>query len=117
MQNTNELHSEHQEWLTDLTLWHNELMFYDGVLIRLATQDLPEESTNKMEEFKSQFDNLQDKLGKMRGAIEEHEQKIKADGNDRLAADHNNMRDKIKGFEKEFKGIKNNFFVFADKED
>ena len=120
MQNTNseQLHKEHESWLNELTLWHNELMFYDRMLLRLAAMDVPKSDTDQMEEFKSRFDNLQEKFTTMRAAIENHERSLHNGGSVESHADaHNVSRENIHVFEKEFKALKNDFFVFSDKED
>ncbi len=88
------------------------------MLLRLAAMDVPKADTDKMEEFKSRFDNLQEKFAKMRSNIENHERSIHNGGSAESHADaHNASRENIHTFEKEFKSLKNDFFVFSDKED
>lgn len=112
-----DLHQEHNEWLTELTHWHNELMFYNNLLMRLAPQE-GDDKISIMENFKSQFDSMQEKLGKMLTAIEDHEKAISYNGSTANHEDaHKSMREKIKGFDSEFKTVKNEYFKFTDKED
>jgi predicted translin family RNA/ssDNA-binding protein len=112
--NTTETHKEHQHWLEELTMWHNELYFYSRILVRLAGGNVQEAVTDTMEEFKSRFDNMNAKLINMREAIEAHEKNMSGNGS---PATHNEMRERVSSFEKEFKTLKNDFFTFTDRED
>jgi len=116
MQTTNNepLRKENEFLFNELTLWHNELMFYNKMLLRLAALDVPKSDTDQMEEFKSRFDNLQDKLVKMHESMLNSNQSHENGISESILASN---REKIHGFEKEFKALKNDFFVFSDRED
>ena len=120
MQNSNseQLHNEHETWLNELTLWHNELMFYSRMLLRFAAMEVPVSDTNKMEEFKSRFDTMQERFSKVRTAIENHDRSMQNNGSvDSHSTAHVEMRDRMSQFESDFKVLKNEFFVYSDKED
>jgi uncharacterized protein YukE len=112
------LHSEHEEWLDDVTAWHNELVYYNRVLLRLLEGVKIGPDTDEMEKFKSRFDNLQDDFEKLREHINGHENTLAgANG----AADssyqqkHEDVRKKVKEFKKAFQDVKNDFFAFEEK--
>jgi hypothetical protein len=113
MNNTDNLHTEHQGWLADLTYWHNELMYFDRVLLRLAEGAKEESDMDKLEEFKSAFDKLQDSFEEVKKEIQAHETALNnnSDGHDR----HEQIRGKVREFRNTFQNVKNEFFNFEEK--
>lgn len=117
--NTQHMHEEHQDWLTDVTFWHNELVYFTNVVTRLAEKTQKREDEERMEEFKSRFDAMQEKFTKVRDSIQAHERVLeRADGqlhDDPDAGSHEKMRGKMKEFRREFQKLKNDFYEFSDK--
>ena len=117
-QNATQLHEEHAEWMGEITFMHNELLYFDNVLLRMLEEVQDKKEVNKIEEFKSQFDNQQDKLNSMRERIAGHEKSLNfdfsADG-DTQHLGHEEMRFEVMEFRKQFNRLKNDFYTFVDE--
>jgi phosphopantetheine adenylyltransferase len=115
--NAQQLHTEHQDWISELTFWHNELVFYARVFVRLlGDQNLGKEDTDQMEKLKSRIDNLNNQLEETRIKVAQHELNENANLDDQLGY-HEKLREEVKKFEKTFRELKNDVFVFTDRED
>ena len=70
------LHEDHHEWMQEVTNWHNELIYYNRVLLRLVEGVKTGPDTDKMEEFKSRFDIMQGEFDKMAKNIAAHDKSL-----------------------------------------
>jgi hypothetical protein len=113
--NFEKLHEEHREWMEEITAWHNELVYYNRVLLRLLEGAKAENDTEQMEEFKSRFDALEEQFEKTKRSIESHEKYLARAGEDGHANDHTIMRNQMRDFKKKFLDLKNDFYVFEEK--
>ena len=113
--NIEKLHEEHLEWMEEITAWHNELVYYNRVLLRLVEGAKEGEDTEKMEEFKSRFDNLEDLFVKTKRSIEIHEAHLNDAAAESHTDKHRSMRVEMKSFKKQFLDLKNDFYVFEEK--
>ncbi|MCX6350914.1 MAG: hypothetical protein NTX03_03520 [Bacteroidetes bacterium] len=77
------LHDEHREWMEELTLWHNELMFYERIVVRMEAQkNLVPQWNDRLEEFMSKFQTMLKDFDFMREGIQMHERIINASDHD-----------------------------------
>ena len=51
------VHEEHLEWLQEVTYWHNELIYYDNLLLRLLESTHANGDVEEIEEFKNAIDS------------------------------------------------------------
>jgi len=115
IKNIETLHEDHRQWMEDITAWHNELVYYSRVLLRLVEGAKDGPDTDKMEEFQSMFDNMQDQFESMRKNINAHDKSLAADHNDGHAKDHAAMGKQVQDFKNKFNALKNEFYKFEEK--
>jgi hypothetical protein len=113
--NFEKLHEEHRDWMEEITAWHNELIYYNRVLLRLLEGAKASSDTEQMEQFKSRFDVLEDQFKITRKKIEVHEKYLARAGEDGHAKEHASMGEQMRDFKKKFLQLKNDFYVFEEK--
>src|SRR5947207_7261089 len=93
------IHTDDLEWLKEVTYWHNELLYYDNVLLRLLENTNDPKLIDGIEEFKSRFDEMQEAFNQLKADIDIHEKAIDGDGEPSDESDymnyHEEMRSKI----------------------
>jgi hypothetical protein len=109
------LHEEHHDWMQVITGWHNEIVYYNRVLLRLLEGAKAEADTEMMEVFKSRFDELEEQFQLTRKAILNHEKYLTQAGEDGHSAEHGRMRADMHTFKHKFLQLKNDFYVFEEK--
>jgi chromosome segregation ATPase len=118
IQNTETLHTEHKDWEAEISYWHNECIYFGNVLLGMLERTEDEKEIDRIEEFKSKFDNLNDRLAEVHNQINAHEQALNDpfanNGLTELAIQHDQMRWQIEEFHKQFRDLKNDFYKFAD---
>ena len=109
--NLEKLNDEHHEWMQEITNWHNELVYYSRVLLRLVEGVKTGPDTEQMELFNSRFENLQERFEKASRSIQKHDKHL-VDSTEGIHDKHDAMRTEIKAFKKEFATLKNDFYKF-----
>lgn len=115
-----DMHKEHKDWADEITYWHNELVYFNNVVLGLIQKTDDPQEVSRMEEFKSKFDNMLQGLNEVRDNIAAHEKSLNfepgTDGSTQMNQAHEQMRWKVEGFYKDFRDLKNDFYKFADKD-
>lgn len=114
------LHTDHQEWIEELSYWNNELIYFNNVLMSLIEKTTDEKEVSEIELYKSKFDTLREKIQDTANKINAHEKAIdyeaETEGNTELNMVHEQIHWIMKDFYKEFRALKNDFYKFADQD-
>jgi hypothetical protein len=110
---------EHRSWEASLAYWHNECIYFNNVLLGILEKTEDPDDIEKIEKFKSGFDNLNERLTEVHNGIIAHEQAI----NDPFNTDfseinlrHEQTRWRVEEFNKDFRELKNEFYKFVDRD-
>ena len=109
------LHEDHHEWLQEVTNWNNELIYYSRVLLRLVDGIKLGPDTEKMEEFQSRFDSMQEEFDRMAKNITAHDKSLADTQSDHKLQQHQDMDKQIRAFKAKFNELKNEFYKFEEK--
>lgn len=121
MDTVNELHHrEHQEWLSLIRFYQDELKIFRSELIRVSDKhpDLPS-IEGQVQEYRSFFIRKEARLDKLKFDILHHEQSLSHSAHFSLKSSesHHEIRDEIESFKSDFEQLKQSFRRFASHND
>ena len=116
------LHFEHENWMSELDFWQSELKSFNNRLSELVTRWTKKEVLMQLEHFQNEFILHSSVIDDLKETIEEHEASIAGHnltGNKSLdiawVNRHFEFRDKIDKQRKIFTDLKKEFFRFLTK--
>lgn len=68
-----DLHFEHQQWLSELSLWDDEIDFFEKELENVVKNWTDKEVLKKAEHFQNVFIIQKEEIKKLRDSIQHHE--------------------------------------------
>jgi len=121
MDTVNDLHHrEHQEWLSLIHFYEDELKIFRSELLRVADKhpNLPS-IEGQVLEYKSFFNRKEDRLDKLKFGISQHELSLShsAHFSHKSSESHHEIRDVIESFKSDFEQLKISFRRFASHND
>lgn len=117
-----ELHADHQEWMSKLDFYKDDIKILTNRLAEIASKNTDKEILAEVEKFQNQFIVQNDNIDRIKHIITIDEDKLKAEVNrNPVAVDHRKMgnhdeeKDLVDTFEKNFNGIRADFNEFSAK--
>ena len=115
-----ELHADHQEWMSKLDFYKDDIKILTNRLAEIASKNTDKEILAEVEKFQNQFIVQNDNIDRIKHIITIDEDKLKAEVNrNPVAVDHRKMgnhdeeKDLVDTFEKNFHGIRADFNEFS----
>ena len=114
-----ELHFEHQLWLSEAKFYADELKVYQNRLAEVASKNTKPEVTKQIEHFQNKFIIQKEQLDILNHEVNEHEQWLAKYSKEYpvavdhvLFADHKKMHENMERFDKIYAELKNEFKRF-----
>lgn len=116
-----ELHFEHQLWISEAKFYVDELKVYQKRLEEIASKNTKEEVRKQVEHFQNQFIIQKEQLDILKHEVNEHEQWLANYAkqhpvaiNHELFTDHREMHEQIDVFRKLYGELKQEFRRFLE---
>jgi hypothetical protein len=117
-----ELHADHQEWMSKLDFYKDDIKILTNRLAEIASKNTDKEILAEVEKFQNHFIVQNDNIDRIKHIITIDEDKLKAEVNrNPVAVDHRKMgnhdeeKDLVDTFEKNFNEIRADFNEFSAK--
>ena len=117
-----ELHADHKEWMNKLDFYKDDIKIFTKRLEEIASKNTDKEILAEVEKFQNQFIVQSNNIDQIKHIINLDENKLQAEvKRNPVAVDHRKMgnhdeeRDLVDTFEKNFNGIRAEFNSFSGK--
>ncbi|MBS3913337.1 MAG: hypothetical protein KG003_02470 [Bacteroidetes bacterium] len=118
----NELHSDHRQWLSELTLAKDEMKSFQLRLEEVNAANSDTETRAQVEHFQNQFIRENEVIDILKHDIAEYEKELAANvasnstaSDHRKVADHPELRDRMESFSHLFHELKGEFMDFVGR--
>lgn len=120
--NTSEIHSEHIEWLSNLSSRKNEIQSFNKRLGDILKSNNSFAIAANVEHFQNQFIRQNEVIDELRHDIKQYENELvkqvaasAVSIGERIPVDHPGLRDQMETFEKIYDELKLEFDTFINK--
>jgi hypothetical protein len=117
-----ELHSEHQEWLSDIAHWERELDFLEQLTRKVLDKQTSESLNKAAGKLENQAYHHKTLLKNLKDQIQSHEAFIKDQLDENFehtyaegVGDHYKTRNHVKEFKTSLKGLKHEIFELCEE--
>ena len=117
-----DLHSEHNEWTSQLSLWKDELEIFENQLEEVVQKWTGQKVLAESEHFQNIILLQKEGIHALQHNIHKHEQKLAHQAKvnpeeveEKYFSDHKEMREGFETQQKMFKEMKANFLAFLSK--
>jgi hypothetical protein len=114
---TQTLHQEHQDWLSEIAHWEQELEFLSHLTSKIQNRNVEESLQKAAGEFESQAYHQQMELSRLKVQIQNHEAELV--GGDQNAQNeeqtHAEVRETMRQFRQDFYDLKAELFKLAQE--
>ena len=119
MKHIDDLHFEHQLWMSEAKFFADELKIYQKRLAEVASKNTKEDVRKQVEHLQNQFIIQKEQLDILNHRVNEHEQWLEKYANNhpvaidhKLFPDHDSMHEKMDTFKKLYSELKKEFLQF-----
>jgi hypothetical protein len=119
MKHIDDLHFEHQLWMSEAKFFADELKIYQKRLAEVASKNTKEDVRKQVEHFQNQFIIQKEQLDILNHRVNEHEQWLEKYAanhpvaiDHKLFPDHDSMHEKMDTFKKLYSELKKEFLQF-----
>ncbi len=119
MKHIDDLHFEHQLWMSEAKFFADELKIYQKRLAEVASKNTKEDVRKQVEHFQNQFIIQKEQLDILNHRVNEHEQWLEKYATNhpvaidhKLFPDHDSMHEKMDTFKKLYSELKKEFLQF-----
>jgi hypothetical protein len=114
---TQTLHQEHQDWLSEIAHWEQELEFLSHITSKIQNRNVEESLQKAAGEFESQAYHQQMELSRLKVQIQDHEAElVSGDSNaQKEEQTHAEVRETMRRFRENFYELKAELFKLAQE--
>lgn len=112
---TQTFHQEHQDWLSEIAHWEQELTFLSNITSKIQNRNVEESLQKAAGEFESQAYHQQMELKRLKVQIQNHEADMVSSGpnNQAEAQQHEEVRQVMRQFRDQFYELKSELFSLS----
>lgn len=114
---TETLHREHQDWLSEIKHWEQELKFLSNLTSKIQNKQVEESLQKAAGEFESQAYHYQMELQRLKSRIQQHEAELTNGDSDARTEEqiHGEVRDEMRKFRDTLYELKSELFRLSEE--